>query len=122
MHTMNRKEVLREESHFWVMRHLALNPHLNQRALAKELGISLGSVNYCLQALIEKGLLKVNSFTNNPNKSNYTYLLTPEGLAEKASLTVRFLKRKQAEYAMLKQEIDTLQLSVDEIDLHENGR
>ena len=119
---MNRKEVLREESHFWVMRHLALNPHLNQRALAKELGISLGSVNYCLQALIEKGLLKVNSFTNNPNKSNYTYLLTPEGLAEKASLTVRFLKRKQAEYAMLKQEIDTLQLSVDEIDLHENGR
>ena len=89
-------------SHFWVMRRLSQNPHLNQRALAKELGISLGSVNYCLQALIEKGLLKVNSFTTNPNKLNYTYLLTPKGLADKASLTVRFLKRKQDEYEILK--------------------
>ena len=76
-------------------KHLSQNPHLNQRALAKELGISLGGVNYCLQSLIEKGLLKVSNFTTNPNKLNYTYFLTPKGLAEKANLTIRFLKRKQ---------------------------
>jgi len=118
---ISRKQAFKEDTHFWVMRRLAQNPHLNQRALAKELGISLGSVNYCLQALIEKGLLKVNSFSNNPNKLNYTYLLTPKGLTEKASLTVRFLKRKQFEYAILKQEIDALQQSVEEINVHESG-
>ena len=118
---INRKQAFKEDTHFWVMRQLAQNPNLNQRALAKELGISLGSVNYCLQALIEKGLLKVNNFTSSQHKLNYTYLLTPQGLAEKANLTVRFLKRKQAEYAMLKQEIDALQLSVDEQAMSENG-
>ena len=118
---MNRKQAFKEDTHFWVMRQLAQNPNLNQRALAKELGISLGSVNYCLQALIEKGLLKVNNFTSSQHKLNYTYLLTPKGLAEKANLTVRFLKRKQDEYEILKQEIEALQLSVDEFNVHENG-
>ena len=118
---MNRKQVFKEDTHFWVMRRLSQNPHLNQRALAKELGISLGGVNYCLQALIEKGLLKVSNFTTNPNKLNYTYFLTPKGLAEKANLTIRFLKRKQEEYALLKQEIEVLQLSVDELSVRENG-
>ncbi len=118
---ISRKQAFKEDTHFWVMRSLAENPHLNQRALAKALGISLGSVNYCLQALIEKGLLKVNNFTTNPNKLNYTYLLTPKGLTEKASLTVRFLKRKQEEYAMLQQEIEALQLSVDELSMRDNG-
>ena len=117
---MNRKQVFKEDTHFWVMRRLSQNPHLNQRALAKELGISLGSVNYCLQALIEKGLLKVSNFSTNPNKLNYTYFLTPKGLAEKANLTIRFLKRKQEEYALLKQEIEALQLSVDELSVREN--
>ena len=116
---ISRKQAFKEDTHFWVMRQLAQNPNLNQRALAKELGISLGSVNYCLQALIEKGLLKVNNFTSSQHKLNYTYLLTPKGLAEKANLTVRFLKRKQAEYAILKQEIDALQLSVDEQTMRE---
>ena len=118
---MNRKQVFKEDTHFWVMRRLSQNPHLNQRALAKELGISLGSVNYCLQALIEKGLLKVSNFSTNPNKLNYTYFLTPKGFAEKANLTIRFLKRKKEEYALLKQEIEALQLSVGELNMSENG-
>jgi EPS-associated MarR family transcriptional regulator len=116
-----RKQTLQEDTHFWMMRHLAENPSLSQRALAKELGISLGSVNFCLQALIEKGLLKAQNFSANPNKLNYTYLLTPKGLAEKTSLTARFLKRKLEEYEMLKQEVAQLQVAVDKTDVIDNG-
>ncbi len=78
------------------------NPKFSQRKLAGELGFSLGKLNYCLKALKEKGLVKINNFQKNPNKSNYFYILTPSGIKEKTKLTVNFMKRKIAEYEELK--------------------
>ena len=72
------------------------------------MGISLGAVNYCLRALIERGLVKASNFSRNPNKLGYAYVLTPAGIAEKTLLTGRFLKRKVEEYEALKLEIDAL--------------
>lgn len=77
--------------------------------LAKELGISLGSINYCFQALAEKGWIKMQNFSKSKHKLRYAYLLTPAGIAEKSKLTAEFLKRKTAEYEALKAEIETLQ-------------
>jgi EPS-associated MarR family transcriptional regulator len=91
--------------HFKLMRLLEANPEMSQRDLARELGISLGKVNYCLQALIGKGWIKVARFTNSHNKAAYMYLLTPRGIQRKASLTVRFLQRKMQEYELLRAEI-----------------
>jgi EPS-associated MarR family transcriptional regulator len=104
---MNRTK-RQEDTHFWVLKHLQENPEISQRELAKALGISLGGVNYCLKALIDKGWLKLHNFSSNPNKLQYTYLLTPHGVAEKSALTARFLKRKMSEYETLKAEIDLL--------------
>jgi EPS-associated MarR family transcriptional regulator len=84
-------------------------PTLTQRELAEKLGISLGGVNYCLKSLIDVGHIKAGNFKKNPDKSAYLYLLTPQGLVEKASLTAGFLKRKMAEYHALKKEIDSIQ-------------
>ena len=78
------------------------NPKFSQRKLAGELGFSVGKLNYCLKALKEKGLVKINNFQKNPNKSNYFYILTPSGIKEKTKLTVNFMKRKIAEYEELK--------------------
>ena len=83
-------------------------PELSQR----ELGISLGKINYCLNALIDKGLVKVRNFRNSSNKLAYAYLLTPRGIDSKATIAVQFLKRKVAEYEMLKLEIEQLQREV----------
>ena len=98
--------------HFRALHLLEEEPQLTQRELAQKLGISLGAVNYCLKALIEIGHIKAGNFSKNPNKSVYLYLLTPQGLAEKASLTAGFLKRKMAEYQALKKEIDAIKLKV----------
>jgi EPS-associated MarR family transcriptional regulator len=76
--------------------------------LARELNISLGRVNFCLKALIEKGLLKATNFKNSHNKLAYMYLLTPSGIEEKSAITARFLKIKMQEYAALEAEIDQL--------------
>jgi EPS-associated MarR family transcriptional regulator len=95
--------------HFRVLHLLEEEPKLTQRELAKKLGISLGGANYCLKALIEIGHIKAGNFSNNPDKSVYLYLLTPQGIAEKARLTAGFLKRKMAEYRALKKEIDSIQ-------------
>jgi EPS-associated MarR family transcriptional regulator len=95
--------------HFRVLHLLEEEPELTQRELAKKLGISLGGVNYCLKALIDIGHIKAGNFGKNPNKLVYLYLLTPQGIAEKASLTSGFLKRKMEEYLALKQEIDAIQ-------------
>ncbi len=95
--------------HFRVLHLIEEEPELTQRELAKKLGISLGGVNYCLKALIDIGHIKVGNFKKNPDKSVYLYLLTPKGIAEKASLTSGFLKRKMAEYQALKKEIDAIQ-------------
>ena len=102
-----------------VMSHLEKNPQDTQRAIAGELGVSLGSVNYCIKALIDKGFLKVENFRKSTNKMGYAYLLTPSGIAEKASLTVSFLARKQREYRQLEAEIAALQEEVRHI---EEGR
>lgn len=90
------------------MRLIAAHPEMSQRDLARELGISLGKVNYCLQALLGKGLIKAMNFKNNKNKIAYSYLLTPKGVDQKAKLTVDFLKRKEKEFEALKSEIEAL--------------
>ena len=93
------------EDQFQVLRKIKKNPKSTQRELAKDLGFSLGKLNYCLQSLREKGLIKINNFNKNPNKINYFYILTPKGLAEKTKLTINFMKRKMREYEELKKEI-----------------
>jgi EPS-associated MarR family transcriptional regulator len=96
--------------HFRVLHLLEEEPELTQRELAQKLGISLGGVNYCLKALIDIGHLKVGNFRKNLNKSVYLYLLTPQGISEKAKLTAGFLNRKMAEYQALKKEIELIQI------------
>lgn len=104
-----------EDTHLRLLRLLEANPDLSQRDLARALGTSLGKTNYCLNALIDKGLVKVRNFRNNRNKLGYAYLLTPRGIERKATITVHFLKRKMAEYEMLKNEIEQLQREVNKI-------
>jgi EPS-associated MarR family transcriptional regulator len=103
---------LQEENHLKVMRLLVDNPRLSQRELADALGVSLGKTNYCLKALMDKGLIKVQNFRNNQNKLAYAYLLTPLGIAEKTKLTADFLRRKMAEYEGLNREIELLKREV----------
>jgi len=103
------------ELQFRVLRLLESNPHLSQRELSKSLGVSLGGVNYCLNALIAKGSVKIQNFRNNQNKWVYAYLLTPQGLAEKTALTGAFLKHKIQEYQSLKEEIETLSREVEQL-------
>jgi EPS-associated MarR family transcriptional regulator len=105
------------ELQFRVLRLLESNPHLSQRELSKSLGVSLGGVNYCLNALVAKGSIKIQNFRNNQNKWVYAYLLTPQGLAEKTALTGAFLKRKMQEYQELKAEIESLSLEIRSSDL-----
>jgi EPS-associated MarR family transcriptional regulator len=101
--------------HFRVLHLLEEEPELTQRELAQKLGISLGGVNYCLKALIDIGHIKAGNFSKNPNKSVYLYLLTPQGITEKAKLTAGFLMRKMVEYHALKKEIDAIQSKVKSI-------
>ena len=103
------EQSLHLEIHFKVMRLLQAKPDTSQRQMAKALGLSLGKTNYCVQALLKKGWLKLQNFSGNANKQAYAYLLTPEGIANKAQLTTRFLQRKQQEYVLLKAEIEALQ-------------
>jgi len=98
-----------EDTHYQVLRILEQNPHISQRELAREMGVSLGKVNYCLKALVERGWVKMDNFSRNSNKLQYAYLLTPRGLKAKTALTARFLKRKLAEYEALKAEMVELQ-------------
>jgi len=104
--------MLTDEHRYRILKLLEARPDLNQRAVAAELGISLGKVNYCLRALIEKGLLKANNFRNNRNKRAYAYFLTPKGMEEKTRITVQFLRLKVAEYESLNQEIERLRAEV----------
>ena len=94
------------EDQFKILRRIKNNPKTTQRELAKDLGFSLGKLNYCLKALKTKGLIKINNFRKNQNKINYIYILTPKGIAEKTKLTVNFMKSKMTEYEELKSEID----------------
>jgi len=103
------KKILDPDLHFRALKVLQDNPELSQREIAKLIGVSLGSVNYCLKALVAKGQIKVNNFKHSKNKAVYLYLLTPRGITEKARLTSGFLQRKIIEYDLLKREIDALQ-------------
>lgn len=94
------------------MRILEDNPDLTQRELAEMLGMSVGGLNYCLKALIDKGFVKMGNFQKSKNKFKYVYLLTPQGIAEKVALTSQFLKRKMEEYEALKVEIEALKAQV----------
>ncbi len=103
-----------EEIHYRVLKIVHDQPEITQRELADQLGVSLGKANYCLKALVEKGWVKANNFKNSNKKMAYAYLLTPNGIDEKARMTVRFLKRKMDEYETLKREIDMLQSEITE--------
>jgi EPS-associated MarR family transcriptional regulator len=100
---MNNKNI-----HLDLLRKLELNPEYTQRELSKEMGISLGKVNYCIKKLVEKGWVKLTNFSHNPNKVGYAYLLTAKGIEEKTRLTYAFLKIMSEEYEMLKEEISKL--------------
>lgn len=100
-------EHMKHLDHFEVLRKIKKKPNSTQRELAEELGFSLGKLNYCLKALQNKGLVKIQNFKKNPNKLNYFYILTPAGLAEKTKLTMNFMKRKMQEHDELKKELDS---------------
>lgn len=100
--------ILKDEDRYRILKLLANNSDMSQRQLADELGISLGKINYCLKALIEKGLVKANNFRRSPSKASYVYFLTSKGIEEKARVTLRFLKYKQKEYEALQKELDEL--------------
>ena len=100
--------MLTDEYRYRILKILENNPDASQRDIARELGVSLGRVNFCLKALVEKGLVKVNNFKNNSSKRAYLYYLTPKGMDEKARVTVRFLKMKLKEYEAVKAQIEEL--------------
>ena len=94
--------------HYKLMRVLEANPQMSQRDIARELGISLGKVNYCLQALLNKGWIKVSNFKNSQHKAAYLYLLTPRGIEHKANLAMHFLQVKMREFETLRMEIEQI--------------
>lgn len=100
------QDKLREDAQFRILRLLHDNPEMSQRELAKAVGISAGGVHYVINALVEKGLVKLGSFTAAEDKRRYAYVLTPKGIAAKANMTRKFLIRKMAEYEALKAEIE----------------
>jgi EPS-associated MarR family transcriptional regulator len=101
-----------EDLHFRVLRLLEEKPDISQRELAERLGVSNGKLHYCMRALIQKGLVKLGNFASSTHHLGYAYLLTPKGIAQKASMTARFLRRKMAEYEALQSEIALLQAEV----------
>jgi EPS-associated MarR family transcriptional regulator len=107
--------MLTDEYRYKILNLVEAKPTLSQRELSRDLGVSLGKVNFCLQSLIRVGLIKANNFRDSQNKLSYMYLLTPSGVEAKTSITLRFLKAKIQEYEMLKVEIETLQIQVDDI-------
>jgi len=119
---MNAFIMFDESTNYCLLKTLENNPSLSQRDLAKRLGISLGKVNFCLNALIEKGSLKVGNFRNSDNKLSYTYLLTPQGIEQKAIMTVQFLQIKMREYELLRQEIEELRREAEQKGLLEPVR
>ena len=105
-------DILNDETHYRLLKLIASNPEMSQREMADAMGVSLGKINYCLRAVMERGLVKVKNFRANPNKRAYAYYLTPRGIEEKTQVTARFFKRKMAEYQDIKAEIELLQLEI----------
>ena len=100
--------ILTDPQRLELLKLLQDQPQMSQRDLAQAMGVSLGKANYCLNALMEKGLVKFGNFRKNPDKRKYAYLLTPAGLEEKTRITMKFLQRKVAEYETLEREIEQL--------------
>ena len=113
---VNSKSKIQEEARFQILRLLHENPELTQRELGERVGISLGAVNYCLKALMDRGLVKAQNFKRSPNKMGYAYFLTPTGMAEKTLLTAKFIKRKMTEYEALRVEINELEREISPVD------
>ena len=109
----SRRSQNQEDTYYRILRLLQDDPDMTQREIAAKLGLSASGLNYCLKALIDKGWVKVQNFSRSKNKFGYIYVLTPQGLAEKALLTGRFLKRKIQEYEALKAEIHALSTDAD---------
>jgi len=110
--------MLSDADRYRILKRLEANPEISQRALAEELGLSLGKINYCLNALIDRGMLKVENFRNNKHKRAYMYYLTPTGIEEKARVTLRFLSARLAEYEALDREISVLREEVGNAAAH----
>ena len=107
---MNNKDIRLD-----LLRKLEDNPNYTQRELSKEMGVSLGKVNYCMKKLIEKGWVKLSNFNKNEDKVSYIYLLTPKGIEKKAKLTIEFLKTKIKEYQILQEEIEMLRQDINQL-------
>ncbi|WPZ27573.1 MarR family EPS-associated transcriptional regulator (plasmid) [Sulfitobacter pontiacus] len=112
----SKRSKLQEDTSFRVLRLLQENPEMSQRELAQVAGVSVGGIHYVLNALVEKGLVKLGNFTSSQDKRRYAYVLTPKGIARKAALTRAFLARKMEEYEALKFEIDQLSSELDSED------
>ncbi len=119
---MNRPSSPHEYTRFRVLRFLEDKPNFTQREIADELGISLGGVNYCLRALTDKGMVKIQNFRNSSNKMGYLYLLTPKGVNKKMALTEAFLKQNMVEYEALRAEIKSLESDLEAFKLMETKR
>ena len=120
VHRLNALPMLDETTHYGLLKTLEENPGLSQRDLAKRLGVSLGKINYCLNALVAKGSVKINNFRNSGNKLAYAYLLTPSGVEQKARMTVEFLQVKVQEYERLRAEIEELKREAEQKGLLEH--
>lgn len=107
-----RSAMLDSETRYQILKILEANPAASQRKLAQAAGISLGKLNYCLKALVEKGFVKIENFQKNPNKLGYLYVLTPRGMAERAKLTLEFLRVKEREVEALRAEVEALRAKV----------
>lgn len=114
----SRRSKLQEDTYFRVLRILEEKPDVTQREIAQKLGISTSGLNYALNALIDKGWVKVHNFSESNNKLGYVYLLTPSGISEKVTLTSRFLQRKLQEYEEMKAEIESLRSELDSQDVN----
>lgn len=106
---------MNDETNYRLFKILETKALSGQRELAEALGVSLGKANYCLKALLDRGLVKMENFRRSANKQRYLYKLTPAGMKEKAAVTLRFLKRKMQEYEDLQSEIRALQAEVQEL-------
>ncbi|MHB8367214.1 MAG: MarR family EPS-associated transcriptional regulator [Acidithiobacillus sp.] len=104
-----------DSTHYKLLKLIAEHPEYTQRDIALAMGVSVGKTNFCVKALIDKGTVKMGNFRQNPQKRVYTYMLTAQGIEEKARVTVKFLQRKMAEYDSLRAEIAALHLEVNEI-------
>ena len=105
----------KQDIHLDLLRKLESNPEYTQRELSREMGVSLGKINYCIKKLTKKGWIKLTNFSRSSNKIGYMYLLTPKGIEQKTKLTITFLKIKIEEFEILREEISVLKVESEKI-------